>query len=255
MCCTAREGGRAQWNFAAHSLHWEHVRLSAHRSRWPICPSLPVAFSHPHTYTTYLSPPATTSPHSLFCPSGLPLCRVPTSHSLLISSHYMWRFLVTRPPLHLLLPPHLSKGSLHPSCWDFSLQSPADSLAFTLCCQEMSWPMRLTDTCFCHNYQLICSSISANTSLWNAPPTRLSWSLIVQGHIFNFFCLPSHQTDFYYCILAFKKILGSLFSDNQTTNCCISAAEMHSTTNQGRSDYLDRPLGALINVNQQNNMT
>lgn len=126
--------------------------------------NLPVTPCGIFTHTTYPSSPATTSrPH--LCSSCLPLCRVPTSHSLLTSSHYMWRFLVTRPHLHSLLPPHLSKGSLHPSNWDFSLPSPAvcpcRQIGFTSPINELT----NTEDSFRLLWQLIsCYCISVNTS-------------------------------------------------------------------------------------------
>lgn len=43
MCCTSQEGALLS-EFAPCSPALEHVKLSAHRSRWPVCPVLPVVF-------------------------------------------------------------------------------------------------------------------------------------------------------------------------------------------------------------------
>lgn len=53
MCCISQEEALLS-AFAPRLLHLEHVKLSAQRSRWPICPALTVLFSHA---PLYLSPP------------------------------------------------------------------------------------------------------------------------------------------------------------------------------------------------------
>lgn len=81
MCCISQEGALLS-EFPPRLLHLEHVKLSAQRSRWPICPALPMVFSRT---PLYLAPPATTFlPRSHFLPPSW----APMSQLLLVSLHY-----------------------------------------------------------------------------------------------------------------------------------------------------------------------
>lgn len=103
MCCISQEGALLS-EFAPCSLVLEHVKLSAHRSTWPICPVLHVMF---HTLLSTCLP---LQLHFSLCSSRTSLCRAPTINSLPASSRYLWRFLVfcISVSLYSLLPPHLS---------------------------------------------------------------------------------------------------------------------------------------------------
>lgn len=64
MCCVSQEGALLS-EFAPHLLRLEHVRLSAQRSRWPICRAVFILFS---TFIPLQLPLA----HTFFLLSGCP---------------------------------------------------------------------------------------------------------------------------------------------------------------------------------------
>lgn len=136
MCCLSQEGALLS-EFAPCSLVLEHVKLSAHRSRWPICPVFPVMF---HTLLSTCLP---LQLHFSLCSSRTSLCRGPTFNSLSASSHYLWRFLVfcISVSLYSLLPRLVClKESVHPNYSErvfllsLVVSSHADNFSFTLSC-------------------------------------------------------------------------------------------------------------------------